>query len=269
MRKITNARLVLRPEMDENIYKEIKALAEICQEYDEIKFKLELDFKLRRSQESDKQLINSQHFNELLYYNEEQLIGYIGICDFGAAELEVTGMVHPAFRNQGVFTKLYQLVRAEFMQRAQATILLLCHQNASTGLKYIAKLNATLDHAEYDMYLNPAEFSGSESVRLTMEKSPLGAENLYVGKIGEQEIGQVRIEVQAESGDIYGLEVIPEFRGQGYGRELLNWAIKTLINLGVPQVYLQVDTVNANALHLYESTGFVAADVMAYYAIHK
>ena len=269
MNKITNPKIVVQPTINEKSYHEIKTLEQICQEHDKMKFKLELDFKLRQVQKNNQSLTNPQHFNEFLYYNQDQLIGYIGICDFGGDELEVTGMVHPTFRNHGVFTKLYQLVVTEFQQRQQAIMLLLCHQHSAAGLRYIAKLNPVLHHAEYDMYLNPADFLNNQLLQVAMERSPEAVENLYIGKVGEQVVGQVRIEMRPKTGDIYGLEVVPELRGQGYGRALLNWAIATLIDLGAPQVYLQVDTINANALHLYQSTGFVTADVMEYHAIHK
>ena len=59
----------------------------------EISLKLELDYKLRsRQQETEN--------NEFLYYEGNQIIGYLGVLSFGSTA-EITGMVHPEFRNQG------------------------------------------------------------------------------------------------------------------------------------------------------------------------
>ena len=59
----------------------------------EISLKLELDYKLgSRQQETDN--------NEFLYYEGNQIIGYLGVLSFGSTA-EITGMVHPEFRNQG------------------------------------------------------------------------------------------------------------------------------------------------------------------------
>jgi ribosomal protein S18 acetylase RimI-like enzyme len=93
--------------------------------------------------------------------------------------------------------------------------------------------------------------------------------HLFNGRIGDTVVGQVRIEVVGELGGIYCLEIYPSFRRQGYGRELLMQTIEKLLTLGIKNIFLQVDTINENALSLYQSCGFIEKNVMKYYSISK
>jgi putative acetyltransferase len=52
------------------------------------------------------------------------------------------------------------------------------------------------------------------------------------------------------------MTVAEEYRGQGIGRELLQYAIKQAKALGATRLFLGSNSKLANALHLYESAGF-------------
>ena len=68
-------------------------------------------------------------------------------------------------------------------------------------------------------------------------------------------------------GGIYGLEVLPAYRGKGYGRELLILSIKKLKESNVKTINLQVEINNKNALNLYKSCGFKENYTMDYYRL--
>lgn len=55
---------------------------------------------------------------------------------------------------------------------------------------------------------------------------------------------------------IFGMYVLPEYRGQGLGRSLLEKLISRAGDLGVRQVNLSVVSANTPAVLLYESCGF-------------
>jgi len=63
-------------------------------------------------------------------------------------------MVHPNFRNYGIFTQLYTLVQKEFNKRPAKELLLVCHKESKTDIRFIEKTQAEYHHAEYDMYLD-------------------------------------------------------------------------------------------------------------------
>jgi mycothiol synthase len=74
-------------------------------------------------------------------------------------------------------------------------------------------------------------------------------------------VGFCRTHRVDESGEavaeIGTLGVVPEYRGLGLGRELLRWGIQHLRGRGAGDIVLAVEGRNANALRLYERTGFV------------
>lgn len=257
-----SSQIVLRQSLNEQVYQDIYGLEMICRQYEKGTYKLELDYKLKNSHAH-----TDDNLNEFLYYVDHELIGYIGICDFDAEVLEVTGMVHPDFRNQGIFSKLYDLVQEGFNKRPAQEMLLFCHKDLQAGLHFIEQ-KARYHHAEYDMYLDISVFTPTMKYRLKLEEID-SKEHLFIGKVDNTAIGQVRLELGTEVGGIYGLEIFPDCRRQGYGRELLTQAIEKLVAHGMQKVFLQVDTMNEQALKLYQSCGFVEGDVMLYYSISK
>jgi mycothiol synthase len=74
-------------------------------------------------------------------------------------------------------------------------------------------------------------------------------------------VGFCRTHLVDSDGERYAeigtLGVLPEFRGLGLGRELLRWGIHSLRSRGAGDIVLAVEGRNANALRLYERTGFV------------
>ncbi len=91
-----------------------------------------------------------------MYFDEEQLIGYIGINSYGApdSEIEVNGMVKPEYRNQGVFKTLFELVIAEWKRRNASNMLLLSDRKSNSGQKFIKGTGAQYKYSEYEMYFN-------------------------------------------------------------------------------------------------------------------
>lgn len=56
--------------------------------------------------------------------------------------------------------------------------------------------------------------------------------------------------------NLHDLSVLPEFRGKGVGRKLLEGVIGRATELGCSAVTLEVRKDNENARHLYRSVGF-------------
>lgn len=57
--------------------------------------------------------------------------------------------------------------------------------------------------------------------------------------------------------DLSYVGVVPERRGQGWGRALVSWGLQAAKEAGVPGLHLAVDERNEPALGLYRSLGFV------------
>lgn len=290
-----NECIVLKERINKKDYCEIKNLEKLCIEKDSVSFKLELEYKLNSLNKPSYGIVN---INEFMFYNNEVLVGYIGISDFGADALEVTGMVHPDCRKKGVFTKLFSLVRDEWKKRMQHEMLLLCDNKSISGIEFIKKVSSDYDHSEYDMVLNmdampnlnrhniilrkaksdeAKKIAEMDSLFFHMDvkeedefiKDNIENGTTFIAQANNTDIGKVRIEVNDVVGGIYGLGVLLEYRGRGYGRELLLLSIDKLKEMGSRRIILQVEINNKNALSLYKSCGFEENYVMEYYKMRK
>lgn len=304
MIRIKNPFIKLKEYLDENDYNDIRSLEEICRKNDDISLKLEIEYKRKLAREKTGIM---HQLNEFMYYDNEVLIGYIGICDFGGDTIEVNGMVHPEYRRQAVFQQLYSFVEKEWLNRDSRRMLLLSDHQSVSGLEFIKKTTSAFhEHSEYEMYLtgNLREYdlnnvilrkaTNEDAKEIAIQNSiyfndELPEENIeenkkdlimpedeeqrgfiiYMAEVNDKIIGKVHIEIQEDIGGIYGLGVLPEYRGRGYGREILIHAIIKLKENRLKNIMLQVLTKNENALNLYRSCGFETKSVMDYYVIYK
>jgi len=298
---ITDPWMKLKCYLNQEDYDLVKALQAECLREEQISLKLELDYKLavaanRAEKPEDRPM------NEFMAFDGEKLIGYIGICGFGGASmpLEITGMVHPEYRRQGVFSALHALVLAE-CKRRNAAALWLCDKSSAAGQAFIKHIGAKYKSSEFEMVFrgdvlpvredqlqgirfrkatnadagevarqNKIYFSDSAEAQQE-DNGPLPEEEekrgmtIYLAEKGSRPVGKVNLEFINGIGGIYGLGVLPEYRGLGYGRAILLMSLQRLKD--AHQIGLQVSAVNARALGLYKSCGFEETSVMDYFAV--
>ncbi|MBZ9622548.1 GNAT family N-acetyltransferase [Clostridium sp. FP2] len=290
--------MTMKLELNQEDYAAIKALEAVCCEKQKTELKLELEFKMQKRKNSIKNKIMAEFF----YYDNEILVGYLGLCNFHGTSVEVSGMVHPEFRRKGIFKKLYLLAKEEWQKINPAEVLLLCDHTSIPGLAFINHIGAEYGSAEYKMCLNKKKFESNPNqvIKLRMatnddapeierqssiyfglpeeevddkedlEKPTIQLDNNFISYIAELKgiiIGKVHISVTDNEGFIYGFGVIPEYRGKGYGREILCLALDILKKKQVDNIFLEVATENKKALGLYESCGFEEISVMDYYIV--
>lgn len=149
VQKLHKPWIKLKGSIDAADYETISGLQDRCIKMDQTALKLELDYKVGVSVDSSKGV---QDINEFMYYDGDVLIGYMGISSFGGP-WEVNGMVDPDYRRQGIFTKLFELVLAEWKRRKSGSMLLLSDRNSDSGQEFIAGVGAQYKHSEYEMFL--------------------------------------------------------------------------------------------------------------------
>lgn len=156
MNRINNPWIKLKENIDKKDYEIINELQNICINHDKITLKLELDYKLGISNSRNRDKSSAiEDINEFMYFNNDQLIGYIGLCNFGdlGIPIEANGMVHPDYRRQSVFSTLNELAISELKRRKRTDMLLLSDRNSSSGQKFIKSVKAKYYNSEYEMYL--------------------------------------------------------------------------------------------------------------------
>lgn len=274
---------LLAPEISE-----IQRLAQLCNQHEE------LDMKLVWSMLRDRP---PDQLNDFLYYADGQLVGFLALFIFNTHEAEVSGMVHPAYRQRGIFSALFEATRQECRSRGLSTLLLIVEQASPIGQTFARHLSTTYDHSEYKMVLQEPRLPTILSKRLQFRAarpadtptlahitaqafnmpesevdwyteqalSPLNTHRYYVGEIDGGVIGKIDVNFSEEAAFIFGFAVLPVYQGQGYGRQLLAHTVQVLRSGGQEHIELEVDTDNKQALALYQSCGFKETGSYDYY----
>ena len=240
LKNINDQSIRLKEYLNDEDYKEINKLQKLCTSNDKTALKLELDYKLESTIESNESI---KKVNEFLYYTGPDLIGYIGIGCFGGSTLEINGMVHPDCRRQGIFSMLFQLVKDEWVRRDSYEILLLSDQKSHSGQEFIKTTGATYKNSEYEMYLN-MNFKSEANDALTKELVFRKASNkdakeithqnaiyfnsddemilimpeeeekrgmtIYLVEVDGEIVGKAHLQIENDQGSIYGFGVLPE-----------------------------------------------------------
>ncbi len=241
---------------------------------------------------------------DFLYYVQGQLVGYLGIDNYGTKEKAVVGMVHPEHRLRGIASVLLRAAKEESRHSSIEQLVLLCERTSRSGTAFAQAISAHLDYSEHEMVLgtfkerpildehltfrqatSPDDFAAVVSIMATdmgdvtqaqqyvTDMAKRKDQRFYFMTFGSpdigssQPIGSIRIGQLSEDVGIYGFVVRPEYRGKGYGRLLLQEVIRILRRESLQDIILEVDVDNINALGLYLSIGFEIKTTYDYYNV--
>jgi len=87
----------------------------------------------------------------------------------------------------------------------------------------------------------------------------------YLATLDGKPLGCLRLEDMGDQVGIYAFEVRLGYRGLGYGRQMLEEAIRIIRAKTQKRIMLDVETDNANAIGLYLSCGFEIKTTYDYY----
>ncbi|MBS5949174.1 MAG: GNAT family N-acetyltransferase [Clostridium sp.] len=288
---VKSQKIILKKYLDENDIKLIRNLEDICLTEDNINLKLELEYRIEIKKDYNKSL---NDVNEILYYLNDELIGYAGISAFSRNIAEINGMVHPSFRRKGIFTKIIEIALDECRKRNFKEILLLGDDKSASAMKFIKKTKAIYSFSECRMTclewevkeinnesivvkatnknaedidrLNTLFFGDVSSEMILPEDEEKNNNITYFIKIDDKIIGKIKTSKEEEN-SIYisGFGIIPEYRRKGYGRASLVKGLNKLKGENISKIELDVEIKNKNALNLYKSCGFKEGSIMNYY----
>ena len=75
--------------------------------------------------------------------------------------------------------------------------------------------------------------------------------------VDESLVGYIYASFVLDEAEIGNICIVPECRGQGVGRMLIDSLLSDLKSRGVCKVFLEVESDNESAIRLYERSGFV------------
>lgn len=273
--------------LSEKAIKEVLNLEKVCAEYDKLKGSVYLDTSLNFNH-----CINSVF---LLYENRE-LISILSMFIPTQQEAEISAFTLPKYRRNGYFKALLSKAVEELRKFDIQDILFVCERQSISGKEVTTTLNAEYEHTEYSMRFNKARYLDRGAYRLLLlgphfkdldkiidtsmktfddsyEDSKSRIENFfksetreqYLAVLNDEIIGLGSINLERDEALIYGFGIVPEYRGKGYGKELLHLLIDRLWQTGKTEIILDVNSENVHALELYKKSGFHIEVAFEYY----
>jgi ribosomal protein S18 acetylase RimI-like enzyme len=260
---------------------EIKELQKACEAGEPFELKLNWDMLQTRPE-------NETY--DFFYYENEQLVGFIGLYGFGN-KVEICGMVHPQYRRKGIFTELLHKAEKLVEERRYKQVLYNAPSNSESAKGFLQSLNCSYSFSEHQMKWEETVLTRSEDVHLRaateadfdlevqldvrcfgFEEEDAKVHNGQFRLVDEysiiewnnESVGKMRISHLDGEAWIYGFAILPEFQGKGIGRKALTNVVLEQHQNGFP-IFLEVEAKNANALKLYESCGFRAYHSQDYY----
>ncbi len=237
--------------------------------------------------------------NDFLWYEQDQLVGYLALYAFNPKEAEISAMTHPDYRQQGIFTELLEAARFELQQRKVPDFLFICERASTTASQTMQAIGAQYEVSEYKMILDqsnaspislPSElalypashtdikfiatldvncfgvdFEASKQLLTTRFADP--NRRTWILMIDQEHIGKIGVTVSEGEAYINGFCIIPTHRGQGLGTAVLQWLVAQLLQEQHPLISLEVETKNEQALTLYKKAGFFVTTAYDYYRL--
>lgn len=233
----------------------------------------------------------------LLYYEDQQLIGFLSVYFFYETAVEVAVLVDPAKRRQGIAKQLIAEIipLVEYHEFQQLIFSGPAHLNdqwlLSKGFKYL--------HSEYYMErdeLNPLLINNNTLTfrEATMNDIPIlsaidkacfpkhhvesierfqhlieGREyQILIATENNKPIGKAHIRWQDQGATLSDIAILPTHQGKGLGTTLITHCINLALLEGKPRLNLDVETHNLKALNLYSRLGFLIQNACDYWEIN-
>ncbi|MCU1593099.1 MAG: GCN5-related N-acetyltransferase [Frankiales bacterium] len=217
---------------------------------------------------------------DLLWWDGDRLVGFLGSYAFGPPDLELAGMVDPSHRRRGIGSELLSEGLRLSARRGYARALLVA---TSAGRDFALAKGGVLSHSEHFLVLGEtpvgapvepavtcrqAELSDVEEIEALLTRAfgqpardvagrlTTSQEQTLVVERDGTTVGTVRLSRFEGVAAVYGFAVDPCVQGQGIGRGVLARWCRQLRDEGYERVTLEVAVDNESALGLYLSTGF-------------
>jgi len=230
------------------------------------------------------------------------LVGFCTLSGDDDPELELCGMVHPAYRRRGIGRALLDAALASARRRlATLRVLAICEDASAAGRAFVAAAGGKYSFSENRMEttemlpahatvrnLDVHEAGQDEAYELArviatsfgqsddhmaediVRDMTVEGERYFLARLGDEpkeSVGAFKIFVDKPKAYIYAFGVLPAYRRRGYGREILEDTLSLLFAEGWTAVGLEVDADNTPAQALYRSVGFHDVTVYGYYVL--
>lgn len=231
--------------------------------------------------------------NHILFYENDNLTGYMSIDCYNGEEMEAA----PIVDKEDTFNKMHHFLFKNAKDKGKRKILYIADRKFNFLGNCLNKMEIPILFSEHRLDLDQSKFIPIETCKLvirdaeTIDKKAIfeldkdafnqsediddeiKIENVElsltkVALLDNEVIGKARIFECDGTAGIYGFVVYPHLRGKGYGRAILSEIISMYLENGSQKIFLEVETENEIAVHLYQSVGFVIQSTFDYYQLN-
>ena len=238
---------------------------------------------------------DGKRVEDLLWWDDDQLSGFLGLYAFGAPTVEVAGMVDPQSRRRGIGGRLLDAAIPLIRERGYTPTLLVCPRSTDAGARFAASRGGVLDHSEHALLLTGEPSAGrsdpATSLRMATADDVGHISRLLesgfgfftddvTGDLGRAPrvshvmvlrdgavVGYLRLTLHDGEGGVYGFVIDAGLRGRGIGGDVLRRVCHQLRAAGAQRVGLEVAVDNEHALGLYTSLGFERVTTEDYFRL--
>lgn len=267
----------------------VTRLISLCNAYEGLDLKLDLNA-------STSEDAHPAQTNCFFVHHGDALVGYAALDRFDPV-IETCGMVHPDHRRRGIGRALLAAAQAE-VRRSAGHIVLICEDQSASGQGFLQAITTELRFKEHrlmlttlpvprqlpsDLHLTAARPEDAETfagVLATAFGDPLeqhlavfraqisdSQQRFYLACLGDQPIAALKVVFFGDRAGIYAFGVVPVQRNRGWGRLILGEIIARTLAVHLVAFFIEVETDNAPALHLYQACGFVIQTTYGYYRV--
>lgn len=221
-----------------------------------------------------------------LQYDEERLVGFLAAFCPTAEEVEVTGFVHPCYRNMGIFSSLVTKARGLYTPLPFHQMLFQVESSCDSGKAYVRARFPHIDRSEYRLTLSKSRWQAKRSAipkRGSLVEARREYQQLFIktaqyllkedsgcihrmlgnperkGYLYLYEKKPVGVLQKCRESEkltmLYGVAIDESVRGQGHGKAMLGLALDMFL-ASSEHISLEVDSQNPNAFGLYCALGF-------------
>jgi ribosomal protein S18 acetylase RimI-like enzyme len=264
-----------------------RKLAEICNKHDALDY-------LHPTKEM---ISHGHHFQ---FYEENELVGFLSFPFDGSTEMldpQAFVIVNPQHRRKGVGRLLLDAAKESYRRMGTQRILLVSGDKSASGKAFAVAMRGVYSHSEYRMSLEgkPPEIAEG-AIRLRQaEKTDLNllvqlaaksfdsrieahfarvkrdiaspTHRFYIAYLADKPVGTIGVFSEDHRVYVIAFGVLPEYRGRGYGLQILTQTVNGLVSENWDDVLIEVEANNRVTLSLYHSCGFKKTTSYNYYTI--
>ncbi|MBO4558791.1 MAG: GNAT family N-acetyltransferase [Lachnospiraceae bacterium] len=220
------------------------------------------------------ELSNEMNFSRrlkcfFLYYEENELTGFMGIFCPDGENAEIQAFTAPEKRRMGVFRTLLEPAGEELKYNNVKQVYFVAEPVSEAAKKTAKAMGMKRKYSELVMRLENYGETRPHG-NLIIEKRIEDGELTFELRGAEEDIvyGELSAQVGERTVFIYGVEIEEQYRGQGLGKALVETTLG-VIRKDYPKhdVKLHVTDTNQPAMKIYRGCGFVVESERIYYAI--